>query len=63
VLMICLVVSSALVWYSIVTLFMSSPPVMRRFQHARHRIERVAGICFVAIGVRILADARTSVTP
>jgi threonine efflux protein len=63
VLMICLVVSSALVWYSIVTLFMSSPPVMRRFQHARHRIERVAGICFVAIGVRILADARTPVTP
>jgi threonine/homoserine/homoserine lactone efflux protein len=63
VLMICLVVSSALIWYSIVTLFMSSAPVMRRFQHARHRIERVAGICFVAIGVRILADARTPVTP
>jgi threonine efflux protein len=62
-LMIGLVVLSALVWYSIVALFMSSAPVMRRFQHARHRIERVAGACFVAIGLRILADARTPVTP
>lgn len=62
-LMIGLVVLSALVWYSIVALFMSSAPVMRRFQHARHRIERVAGACFVAIGVRILADARPPVTP
>jgi threonine efflux protein len=62
-LMIGLVVLSALVWYSIVALFMSSAPVMRRFQHARHRIERVAGACFVAMGLRILADARTPVTP
>ena len=62
-LMICLVVLSALVWYSIVTLFMSSAPVMRRFQHARHWIERVAGVCFVAIGIRILADARPPVAP
>jgi threonine/homoserine/homoserine lactone efflux protein len=62
-LMIGLVVLSALVWYSIVALFMSSAPVMRRFQHARHRIERVAGACFVAIGVRILADAHTPVMP
>jgi threonine efflux protein len=62
-LMIGLVVLSALVWYSIVALFMSSAPVMRRFQHARHRIERLAGACFVAIGLRILADARTPVTP
>ncbi len=62
-LMIGLVVLSALVWYSIVTLFMSSAPVMRRFQHARHWIERAAGACFVAIGVRILADARSPVTP
>jgi threonine efflux protein len=62
-LMIGLVVLSALVWYSIVTLFMSSAPVMRRFQHARHWIERVAGVCFVAIGIRILADARPPVAP
>lgn len=62
-LMIGLVVLSALIWYSVVTLFMSSPPVMRRFQHARHWIERVAGVCFVAIGLRILADARNPVTP
>jgi threonine efflux protein len=62
-LMIGLVVLSALVWYSIVSLFMSSAPVMRRFQHARHWIERAAGVCFVAIGLRILADARNPVTP
>jgi threonine/homoserine/homoserine lactone efflux protein len=62
-LMIGLVVLSALVWYSVVALFMASPPVMRRFQHARHWIERAAGVCFVAIGIRILADARTPVTP
>ena len=63
VLMIGLVVASALAWYSVVTLFMSSPPVMRRFGQARHWIERLAGVCFVAIGLRILADARNPVTP
>lgn len=62
-LMIALVFVSALVWYAIVTLFMSSGPVMRRLQHARHRIERAAGVCFVLIGGRILADARTPVGP
>src|SRR6185437_1310480 len=63
VLMIGLVMLSASTWYSIVSLFMSSAPVMRRFAHARHKIERVAGVCFVAIGLRILTDARTAVTP
>jgi threonine efflux protein len=63
VLMVGLVVASALTWYSIVSLFMSSPPVMRRFRHARHWIERAAGACFVAIGLRILADVRNPVTP
>lgn len=61
-LMIGLVMLSASTWYSIVSLCMSSAPVMRRFAHARHRIERVAGVCFVAVGLRILADARTPVT-
>jgi threonine/homoserine/homoserine lactone efflux protein len=62
-LMIGLVVCSALVWYSIVALFMSSAPVVRRFQHARHWIERVAGASFLLIGGRIIADARTPVAP
>src|SRR6266851_3304386 len=44
-------------------LLMSSAPVMRRFQHARHWIERVAGASFVLIGGRIIADARNPVTP
>ena len=58
-----LVMASALVWYSIVSLFMSSGPVMRRFQNARHWIERVAGASFVLIGGRIIADARNPVSP
>lgn len=62
-LMVALVMASALVWYSIVSLFMSSGPVMRRFRNAQHWIERLAGVCFVAIGGRILADARNPVTP
>ncbi len=56
-LMIALVVASALAWYSIVALFMSSAPVMRRFARARHWIERAAGASFVLIGGRIIADA------
>lgn len=62
-LMVGLVMLSALAWYSIVSLFMSAPPVMRRFQHARHWIERVAGASFVLIGGRIIADAHTPVSP
>jgi threonine efflux protein len=63
VLMIGLVVASSLTWYSIVSVFMSSAPVMKRFAHARHWIERVAGASFVLIGGRVIADARTPVTP
>ncbi|SOB94855.1 LysE family translocator [Thalassospira xiamenensis] len=63
VLMIGLVILSALVWYTIISLFMSSAPVMKRFTHAQHWIERVAGVCFIAIGGRILADARNPVSP
>src|SRR5258708_35821752 len=63
VLMVGLVMLSALVWYSVVALFMSSAPVMRRFEHTRHWIERVAGVSFILIGGRIIADARNPVTP
>ena len=62
VLMIVLVILSSLAWYTIVSLFMSSRPVIVRFQHMRHRIERVAGVCFVAIGGKILADARNPIS-
>jgi threonine/homoserine/homoserine lactone efflux protein len=63
VLMIAITMASSLIWYSIVSLFMSSGPVMRRFQNARHWIERVAGVSFVLIGGRIIADARNPVSP
>lgn len=61
--MIGLVMASTFIWYAGVSLFMSSPPVMRRFQQVRHRIEQMAGVCFVAIGGRVLADARSPITP
>ncbi len=60
-LMIGLVMLSSLTWYALVSLFMSSTPVITRFQNARHWIERAAGVCFVTIGGRILSDARNPV--
>lgn len=57
--MIGLVTLASLIWYSVVSLFMSSAPVMRRFQNAKHWIERAAGICFVGLGGKLLTDART----
>ncbi len=61
--MIALVFASAFTWYTLVSLFMSSGPVIRRFQRARHWIERAAGVCFIGIGGKILADTRNPVTP
>ena len=57
VLMIGLVTLSSLTWYACVSVFMSSAPVMRRFQGARHWIERAAGVCFIGLGGKVLADA------
>ena len=62
-LMVALVMVSSLAWYSVVALFMSSAPVIRRFGRARATIERAAGACFVAIGGKLLWDARNPVTP
>ena len=62
-LMIGLVFASALTWYAIVSLFMSSGPVVARFRNAQHWTERAAGVCFVAIGGRILANSRNPLTP
>ena len=62
-LMIGLVMLSSLIWYSIVSLFMSSPTILIRFRNAQHWIERAAGVCFIGIGGRILADARNPVAP
>lgn len=60
--MIGLVTASSLIWYSCVSLFMSSGPVMRRFQRARHWIERAAGVCFIGLGGKVLADAGRPIT-
>jgi threonine efflux protein len=62
-LMIALVTASSLTWYSCVSLFMSSGPVMRRFQRARHWIERAAGVCFIGLGGKVLADASRPISP
>ncbi len=61
VLMIILVGSASFTWYAIVSLFMSSSPVVRRFRNARHRIERAAGVCFIGIGGKVMIDARNPV--
>ncbi len=63
VVMIGLVTASSLVWYSCVSVFMSSAPVMRRFQRARHWIERAAGVCFIGLGGKVLTDAGNPVSP
>jgi threonine/homoserine/homoserine lactone efflux protein len=62
-LMIALVTASSLTWYSCVSLFMSSGPVICRFQRARHWIERAAGVCFIGLGGKVLADAGNPVSP
>jgi threonine efflux protein len=62
-LMIALVTAASLLWYSCVSLFMSSGPVMRRFRRARHWIERAAGVCFIGLGGKVLADASRPISP
>jgi threonine efflux protein len=56
--MILLVILSSLIWYFTVSLFMSSASVIARFSNARHWIERTAGVCFIAIGGRVISDSR-----
>ncbi|MEM8972973.1 MAG: LysE family translocator [Pseudomonadota bacterium] len=60
---IAIVFASSMIWYSVVSLFMSSTPVMKRFDNARHWIERAAGVCFIGIGGKIMADARNPISP
>ncbi|MEQ8965692.1 MAG: LysE family translocator [Azospirillaceae bacterium] len=61
--MIALVTASAFVWYAGVSVFMASPAVLRRFGALRHRIERAAGVCFIAFGGKVLTSARDPVAP
>ena len=62
-LMIALVAASSLGWYAFVSLFMSSSLIMKRFQQARHWIERAAGVCFFGLGGKVLADAGNPMSP
>ena len=61
--MIALVTLSSLTWYALVSVFMSSAAVVKRFQSAKHWIERVAGVCFIGRGGKVLADARNPISP
>lgn len=63
ILIITLVFASALTWYAIVSLFMSSRPVIDRFAKTSHWIERAAGVCFIGIGGKLLSDARNPLSP
>lgn len=49
--------------YAFVSVFMSSRPVASRFRRAGHRIEKAAGVCFIGIGGKVLADARNPISP
>ena len=62
-LMIGLVMASTFVWYTLVSLFMSSPAVTARLRNAQHWVERAVGVCFIAIGGKILADSRNPISP
>ena len=62
-LMIALVTASSLAWYSFVSVFMSSNVVVKRFDNAKHWIERAAGVCFIGLGGKVLADARNPISP
>lgn len=53
-----LVVLVSLIWFGIVSIFMSSTPVIRRVQGVKHWIERVAGACFIALGGKLILDLR-----
>ncbi|PCJ94708.1 MAG: threonine transporter [Hyphomicrobiales bacterium] len=61
--MIAIVMASSLTWYALVTLFMSSNRVISRLKNAQHWIERATGVCFIAIGGKILADSKNPITP
>jgi threonine efflux protein len=62
-LMVGLVGLASLTWYSLVSWFMSSKPVIGRFQQSKHWIERTAGTCFIGLGGKLMADARSSISP
>ncbi len=62
-LMIVLVLVSTFVWYTLMSLFMASPTVMGRLHKAQHWVERAAGVCFIGIGGKILADSRNPISP
>lgn len=62
-LIVALVFTSTLAWYAVVAVFVGSGTVMARFRAAQHWIERISGVCFIAIGGRLLADSRNPVSP
>ena len=59
VVIVALVAGTTFAWYALVSLFMASAPVIRRFARLRHWIERAAGVCFVALGSKLIADSRS----
>jgi threonine/homoserine/homoserine lactone efflux protein len=61
--MVALVFASALLWYACVSWFMASAAVRARVARAGHWVERTAGLSFIAVGGRILADTRQPLSP
>jgi threonine/homoserine/homoserine lactone efflux protein len=61
--MVALVFTSALTWYAAVSQVIGAKAVRLRLASAGHWIERTAGLCFIAVGGHILADARHPLAP
>lgn len=62
-LMIVMVIAFSLAWYATVSLAMGSAPVMRRLRRALHRVEQIAGFCFIGFGGKLIADTRNPASP
>ncbi len=50
-------------WYALVASLVGSGPARDRLARARRAIDRAAGGCFLLFGGKVLADARSPLSP
>lgn len=53
----------SLAWYALVASLLGAARAQERLAHARRAIDRVAGGCFLSFGGKVLADARSPLSP
>ncbi|MEL6746401.1 MAG: LysE family transporter, partial [Pseudomonadota bacterium] len=59
--MIALVSGLTFVWYTAVAVVIAAPAVLDRFAQGSNWIERIAGVCFIGFGGKVLADSRNPI--